>query len=252
METQAKRELQGRTALVTGAAGGLGTAITRMLMAEGVDVWAADLSMSALDTLQKALSDDPPGGTGSVTPLELDVRDARQAAEAVASVAEQSDGLDILVNNAAVDVTLPVTGLTAADADLVIGTDLLGPIFLCLEAFPGMAQRGTGYIVNILSTAALSTWTEAGLYSAAKHGLRAFTHTLFQEARRDCPGVGVTGVVAGGMRTPFITGRFPDADVSMLQEPSVVADTVRFVLTQPVQSLVPEVVVVHRTEPTWP
>lgn len=115
-----------------------------------------------------------------------------------------------------------------------------------------MAARGSGYIVNILSTAALSTWTEAGLYSAAKHGLRAFTHTLFQEARRDCPGVGVTGVVAGGMRTPFITDRFPEADVKMLQEPSVVADTVRFVLTQPVHSLVPEIVVVPHREPTWP
>ena len=252
METQAKRELQGRTALVTGAAGGLGTAITRMLMSQGMRVWAADLRMSALDTLQKNLSDDPPEGTGSMVPLELDVRDAAQAAEAVASVTGEAGGLDVLINNAAVDVTLPVTELNAANADLVIGTDLLGPIYLCMEAFPQMAARGEGYIINILSTAALSTWTEAGLYSAAKHGLRAFTHTLFQEARRDCPGVGVTGVVAGGMRTPFITERFPEADVSMLQEPSVVADSIRFVLTQPVQSLVPEIVVVHRSEPTWP
>lgn len=252
MAFQAKRELEGRTALVTGAASGLGTAITRMLIGEGMRVWAADLHLSALETLQKNLSDDPPEGTGSVVPLELDVRDARQAAEAVASVTDEDGGLDVLINNAAVDVALPVTELRAADAELVIGTDLLGPIFLCMEAFPRMTARGAGYIINILSTAALDTWPEAGLYSAAKHGLRAFTHTLFQEARRDCPDVGVTGVVAGGMRTPFITDRFPDADVSTLQEPSVVADAVRFVLTQPVQSLVPEIVVVHRTEPTWP
>ena len=252
METQEKRRLQGRTALVTGAGGGLGTAITRKLMSEGVRVWAADLHRSALDALKDSLQADPPGGTGSMRPLELDVRDPGQAAEAVARVHDQDGQLDLLVNNAAVDVTLPVTKLSAADAELVIGTDLLGPIFLCLEAFPRMAERGTGYIVNILSTAALDTWTEAGLYSAAKHGLRAFTHTLFQEARRDCPGVGVTGIVAGGMRTPFITARFPEADVSILQEPSVVADTLGFVLTQPVHSLVPEIVIIPHQEPTWP
>ena len=252
METQSRRELQGRTALVTGAGGGLGTAITRNLIADGVRVWAADLHETALKALQDNLETDPPGGTGSLRPLELDVRDPRAAAEAVAAVEAEDGHLDLLINNAAVDVTLPVTELSAADAELVIGTDLLGPIFLCLAAFPRMAARGSGYVVNILSTAALSTWTEAGLYSAAKHGLRAFTHTLFQEARRDCPGVGVTGVVAGGMRTPFITDRFPEADVSMLQEPSVVAHTVRFVLTQPVHSLVPEIVVVPHREPTWP
>lgn len=252
MEAQQKRELEGKTALVTGAGGGLGTAITRCLMAEGVRVWAADLQQPALKALQENLEADPPGGTGSMRPLELDVRDPRSAAEAVARIHDEDGQLDLLVNNAAVDVTLPVTELSAADAELVIGTDLLGPIFLCLEAFPRMAARGTGYIVNILSTAALDTWTEAGLYSAAKHGLRAFTHTLFQEARRDCPGVGITGIVAGGMRTPFITARFPEADVSMLQEPTVVADTLRFVLTQPVHSLVPEVVVIPHREPTWP
>ena len=252
MDMGARRELQGRTALVTGAAGGLGTAITRALVAEGVRVWAADVKASYLEKLQESLAADPPSGSGTVRTLELDVRDPGQAAEAVAAVADGDGQLDILINNAAVDVTLPVTKLRAADVDLVLGTDLLGPIYLCLEAFPRMAAQGSGYIVNILSTAALSTWTEAGLYSAAKHGLRAFTHTLFQEARRDCPGVGITGVVAGGMRTPFITERFPEADVSMLQEPAVVADTIRFVLTQPVHSLVPEVVVIPHQEPTWP
>jgi len=51
------------------------------------------------------------------------------------------------------------------------------------------------------------------------------------EVGNTAPSVGITGVVAGGMRTPFITERFPDADVSMLQDPSVVADAIRFVLT---------------------
>ena len=252
METTTRRELQGRTALVTGAAGGLGTAITRALVEEGVQVWAADVRATSLKALQEGLEADPPRGDGTVRPLEIDIRDPRRVAEAVATVIEADGRLDVLVNNAAVDVTLPVGELSPVDADLVIGTDLMGPIYLCMEAFPRMVAQGSGYIINILSTAALNTWTEAGLYAAAKHGLRAFTHTLFQEARRDCPEVGVTGVVAGGMRTPFITERFPDTDLSMLQEPSVVADAIRFVLKQPVSSLVPEIVVIPNREPTWP
>jgi len=242
------RRLEDRTVLVTGAAGGLGGAITRGLVAGGSRVWAADRRAHELDGMFASL----PGGPGVVRPLLLDVRDPEAAADAVKQVCDEGGRLDVLINNAAVDVTLPVGALSAHDADLVIGTDLLGPIYLCLEAFRRMTAQGGGHIVNILSTAAVSTWTEAGLYSAAKHGLRAFTHTLFREAKRDCPGVGITGVIAGGMRTPFITERFPDADISLLQEPSAVADAVFFALTRPVHHLIPEIVAIPHNEPSWP
>ncbi|MEV4193383.1 2-hydroxycyclohexanecarboxyl-CoA dehydrogenase, partial [Streptomyces toxytricini] len=73
-----------------------------------------------------------------------------------------------------------------------------------------------------------------------------------KEAQRDCLGIGVTGVIAGGMETAFIMDRFPDADVSMLQSPDIVADTVMYALSVPGGSAVPEVVVVPRREPSWP
>lgn len=240
--------LTDRIALVTGAGGGLGSAVAERLAAAGATVWAADVRADALDRLLDGLASH----TGTVLPLVLDVRDAGRAAAAVDRIHAESGSLDVLVNNAAVDVTLPVTDLTPEDADKVVGTDLLGPVYLCLAAYRRMVEAGSGHIVNILSTAAVSTWTEAGLYSAAKTGLRAFTHVLFQEARRDCPAVGITGVIAGGMRTPFIMDRFPDTDPGLLQDPANVAEVVRFVLSVPSESLVPEVVVIPRTEVSWP
>jgi len=241
-------DLSGRNALVTGAARGLGEATVRRLTAAGAVVWAADLREPQLKELAEALAAE--GCT--VHPLVLDVRAATEVARAVETVIQDGGRLDLLVNNAAVDVSKPIEHLSAADADLVIGTDLLAPIYFCLEAYRRMVAQGGGHIVNILSTAAHSTWTEASLYAAAKTGLRAFTHTLFQEAQRDCPGIGVTGIVAGGLRTGFVLDRFPDADVSLLQDPAIVADALMYALSLPSTSGVPEMVVVPRTETSWP
>ncbi len=241
-------DLRGRNALVTGAARGLGAAIARRLAEAGAVVWAADVREKELKDLSRTLTEE--GGT--VNPLLLDIRDGDRVASAVADVWDASGSVDILVNNAAVDVSKPIEHLSAEEADRVIATNLLGPIHLCLENYRRMIRRGGGHIINILSTAANRTWTEAGPYSASKTGLRAFTHTLFQEAQRDCIGIGVTGIIAGGMETRFILERFPDADTSKLQDPAIVADTVMYALSVPPGSVVGELVIVPRNEPSWP
>jgi len=241
-------DLRGRSALVTGAARGLGAAITRRLAEAGAMVWAADVREGELKELARKLGED--GRT--VQPLVFDIRDSGQVASAVGDIWNASGNLHILVNNAAVDVSKPIEHLSAEEADRVIGTNLLGPIHLCLENYRRMIKQGGGHIINILSTAANRTWTEAGPYSASKTGLRAFTHTLFQEAQRDCIGIGVTGIIAGGMETQFILERFPDADTSKLQDPAIVADTVMYALSVPAGSVVGELVIVPRNEPSWP
>lgn len=241
-------DLRGRHALVTGGARGLGAAITRRLAAAGAAVTVADVRRDEAEKLCARLTD---AGHGAAF-AELDVRDPAAVADAFRALDERDRPVDVLVNNAAVDVSKPIEHLTADEVTLVISTNLLGPMYLCLETYRRMVARGGGHIVNILSTASHRTWTEAGPYSAGKSGLRAFTHTLFKEAQRDCLGVGVTGVLAGGMATPFVLERFPDADTSRLQSPDIVADTVLYALTVPVGSVVPELVVVPRSESSWP
>ncbi|MFF9864794.1 SDR family oxidoreductase [Streptomyces sp. NPDC013953] len=242
--------LRGRQALVTGGARGLGAAITRRLAGAGASVLVADVRKEQARELCEEL--DRNGAPGEARFVELDVRDATAVADVFRELEQDGQAVDILVNNAAVDVSKPIEHLTADEVTRVVTTNLLGPMYLCLETYRRMIARGGGHIVNILSTASNRTWTEAGPYSSAKSGLRAFTHTLFKEAQRDCPGIGVTGIIAGGMETPFILERFPDADVSLLQSPDIVADTVLYALSVPAGSAVSELVVVPRKEPSWP
>ncbi|MFD7631803.1 SDR family oxidoreductase [Streptomyces sp. NPDC059851] len=248
MSSAVQVDLTGKQALVTGGARGLGAAIARRLAAAGASVLVADVRK---DLAQQLCADLVVAG-GRARSVEMDVRDADAVAAVLRDVEEDGRSVDILVNNAAVDVSKPVEHLTAEEVTRVVTTNLLGPMYLCLQTYRRMVAAGSGHIVNILSTAANRTWTEAGPYAASKSGLRAFTHTLFKEAQRDCTGIGVTGVIAGGMETAFILDRFPDADVSLLQSPDVVADTVLYALSVPPGSVVGELVVVPRREPSWP
>ncbi|RSS67488.1 SDR family oxidoreductase [Streptomyces sp. WAC06614] len=248
MDGSTQLDLHGKRALVTGGARGLGAAICRRLAAAGASVLVADVRQDLAEDLCEALA--ARGEQARYVPV--DVREPAQVAEVFRDLDTAGDALHILVNCAAVDVSKSAEHLTADEVTRVVTTNLLGPMYLCLEAYRRMVARGGGHIVNILSTAACRTWTEAGPYSASKSGLRAFTHTLFKEAQRDCLGIGITGVIAGGMETAFIMERFPDTDVSLLQNPDIVADTVMYALSVPGGSGVPEVVIVPRRETSWP
>jgi NAD(P)-dependent dehydrogenase (short-subunit alcohol dehydrogenase family) len=240
------QELRGTVALVTGGAQGLGAAICRTLGAAGVVVVAADVQEERAAETVRAISAD--GGEGMA--LRLDVTDAAQAAEAVQQVVARYDRLDILINNAGLDVTLPVEELSVADFDRVLAVNLRGPFLLAKAVFPVMQRRGRGHIVNITSTAAKRAWANATAYHASKWGLLGLSHALHVEGRA-C-GIKVTAIVNGGMRTPFILDRFPDTPLENLQDPKNVAETIRFLLMQPDETVIPEVTVLPVRETSWP
>jgi NAD(P)-dependent dehydrogenase (short-subunit alcohol dehydrogenase family) len=165
-------------------------------------------------------------------------------------VLERHGRLDILVNNAGIDVTLPVEEIAVSEWDRIMGVNLRGPFVLSRIAFPAMRRQGSGQIVNIVSTAAKRAWANASAYHASKWGLLGLSHALHVEGR--AVGIGVTAIIAGGMRTPFLFDRFPDLDPDLLQDPSSVANAVRFVLTQPSGTVVPEITVLPLRETSWP
>jgi NAD(P)-dependent dehydrogenase (short-subunit alcohol dehydrogenase family) len=239
-------ELHGRTSLVTGGAGGLGAETCRVLAAAGSNVVVADIDGEAAARLAATLRDCP----GRAESVALDVRDAAAAAAAVAEAEERFGGLDVLVNNAGVDRTVPFDELSLDDWDRVLNVNLRGAFVMAHAAFPGMKRRGSGHIVNIVSTASRRTWANASAYHASKWGLLGLSHALHVEAR--AVGVAVTALIAGGMRTPFIMERFPDTDPGLLQEPRNVAEAIRFVLTQPPGTVIPELMVLPMRETSWP
>lgn len=239
-------DLAGKVALVTGGAQGLGEAICRALAAAGVVVLVADVREELAEKVASEIGSEG----GKAIALRLDVRDEDQIISSVAQAIEQHGHLDILINNAGTDLTVPIEELGIDDWDRVLSVNLRAPFILSKAVIPHMKERQTGHIVNVASTASKRTWANASAYHASKWGLVGFSHALHVEARPHK--VKVTAVIAGGMQTPFILDRFPDTPLEKLQDPKNVADTIRYILTQPPETVIPEVMVIPMQESSWP
>lgn len=238
--------LKDKVVIVTGAGQGLGEAISRTLAGSGAVICACDIK----DDQVKSVAENITKEGGRAYPFLLDVRSEDDVASTVDAILSECGHIDILVNNAGTDATLSIEDLSIADWDRVLNVNLRGPFLLSKAVYPHLKKQGKGSIVNITSTAAKRTWTEASAYHASKWGLLGFSHALHTEGRRD--NIKVMAVVSGGMRTPFILERFPNTDPSVLQDPMNVARTVEFVLTQPDETVIPEVMVLPMKETSWP
>jgi NAD(P)-dependent dehydrogenase (short-subunit alcohol dehydrogenase family) len=239
-------DLQGKVAFITGAASGLGAALTDELAAAGAHIVAADIQAAPLEANLARLR----GRGVRAEALPLDVGDPAAVRAAVEQCLARMGRLDILVNNAGTDVTLPIDALSEQEWLRVIDTNLNGPFLLARRAAIHMRQHGGGDIINIASTAAKRAWPNASAYHASKWGLLGLSHALHAELRPH--GIRVTAVIAGGMRTPFLLDRFPDIDPATLQEPANVAQAICQVLLLPRETVVPELTVLPMRESSWP
>jgi NAD(P)-dependent dehydrogenase (short-subunit alcohol dehydrogenase family) len=238
--------LEKKCALITGGGGGLGSAICRELARGGASVVVADLDQ----TKAKAVADAIQSAGGIASALKVDIAKEKEVVAAVDGAQRAFGRLDILVNNAAIDFTVPIDELTLEEWDAVIRVNLRAPFLFSQLAARIMKPQGGGQIVNIASTAAKRTWPNASAYHASKWGLLGLSHALHAELRPFR--IKVSAVVAGGMRTPFLLERFPDIDPNVLQDPANVAATIRFLLTLPDETVIPEVTVIPMRESSWP
>ncbi|MBE2267757.1 MAG: SDR family oxidoreductase [Anaerolinea sp.] len=240
------QDLSGKIAIVTGGGQGLGEATARALAAAGVTVVCADVQEAKAFAVADALRADGCSAEG----MRLDVTDENSVHTVVDGVRRSYGKIDILINNAGTDVTKPFHEMTVAEWERVLNVNLRGAFLLARYVIPHMYERRSGQIVNVASTASKRMWTNASAYHASKWGLIGFSHALFTEARQF--GVKVSAIVAGGMQTPFILDRFPDTPLDKLQDPANVAQTILFILRQPQETIIPEVMVVPLNESSWP
>jgi NADP-dependent 3-hydroxy acid dehydrogenase YdfG len=231
---------------ITGAASGLGAALAELLAASGADIVATDVRADRLGAACTRLREH---GT-RVHAIAFDVADPVAAARAIEEAVDTMGRLDVLVNNAGTDVTLPIDELSATDWLRVIGTNLNGPFLLSKYAAAQMRRAGSGHIINVASTAAKRAWPNASAYHASKWGLLGLSHALHAELRPH--NIRVTAVIAGGMRTPFLLDRFPELDPGTLQDPGNVAEAIRAVLLLPASTVVAELTVLPMQESSWP
>lgn len=239
------KKLEDMVVLVTGGGGGLGKATCQVLAGAGAKVIIGEIRALYAKTAAEEINKTG----GKAEAIELDVGNWDDAKRLVDYVADKYGGLDALVNNAGIDITKPIEELTIEEWDEVIRVNLRGPFIMSKLAFEKMKDKG-GQIVNICSTAAKRAWANASAYHASKWGLLGLSRGLHVEGRKF--GIKVTAVVAGGMKTPFLLDRFPDIDQSLLQDPVNVAETIKFVLSQPAETVVAEIMTLPVYESSWP
>lgn len=237
-------ELNEKVALVTGGARGLGAEICRVLSEAGAKVVIADVRQDLAEHLRSELN-----GAGAAT-IIFDVSDPNQVDRSINDLINEHGRIDILVNNAAIDNTVSVEEISVEEWDRILNVNLHAPFYLSKRVFPVMRENGGGAIVNIASTASRRAWENASAYHASKWGLLGFSHALHTEGRK--VGIKVTAVISGGMRTPFLLDRFPEIPLDVLQDPRNVAEAVKFVLTQPAETVIPEIMVLPMKETSFP
>lgn len=186
--------LKDRTALVTGAARGIGLAAAKRFLADGWRVALLDIDAGAVEAAAAAL--ERPGATLA---LAADVSDPRTVASAVRAVADRFGRLDALVNNAGIAIFKPLLETTFEDWSRVLAVNLSGP-FLCTQAaVPLMAEGGGGAIVNVTSISGMRASTLRVAYGTSKAGLAQLTKQQAVELAQ--LGIRVNAVAPGPVDT---------------------------------------------------
>ncbi len=173
--------LEGKVALVTGAASGIGAATVFELAAQGARVGVLDLDTAAAQRVADAIGN----AGGEAAAFGCDVRDGDAVHDAVGGVAERFGGLDIAVASAGVIRYGRVDEIDEADWDFQIDTNLRGVFLVARHAIPLMRARGGGAIVNVASTQAFASQELVPAYSASKGAVVALTRTMALDHARD-------------------------------------------------------------------
>ncbi|MDH2408976.1 2,3-dihydro-2,3-dihydroxybenzoate dehydrogenase [Streptomyces chitinivorans] len=200
--------MRGRTALVTGAAGGIGAAVARALAAAGAKVALLDADRDALEPLVKELDQ----GDGNVLALGADVSSSAEVDAAVDRAESELGPLDHLVNAAGVLRTGEVTGFSDEDWDLTFAVNATGVFHVSRAVADRMVRRRSGAVVTVASNAAgVPRWNMAA-YAASKAAATSFTRTLGLELARY--GIRCNIVAPGSTETPMLTSMHRGGDAA--------------------------------------
>jgi NAD(P)-dependent dehydrogenase (short-subunit alcohol dehydrogenase family) len=234
-------DLEGKVAIVTGAAGGIGRETSRVLAAAGAKVVLADLPGTSLEEAAAAVGEE------EVAHRAVDISDERQVQELIAFAMKRFSRLDVVDNNAARQGLAGDTTVTQMDAALwdgVFAVNARGTMLMCKHAIPAMIETGGGSIVNIASGTAQGGDDFATAYACTKAAIQTLTrYVATQYGHR---GIRCNAIAPGLIRTPMLESTLPEPMrevfvahklVGRLGEPRDIAELVLF-LASPRSSII--------------
>ena len=231
-----ERSLRGQVALVTGGSSGIGAHAAETLAAEGMTVFSCSRSAASAEGAAK----------GSVRPLRCDVRSRLEVDSMVREILASSGRIDAVVNAAGVSMPEP-RATEAIDEDLwrtMVETNLYGTFYVCRAVLTSMKAAGSGYLINIQSTASFRALPGNGPYAVSKYGARALTETLAAELKGT--GVRVTAISPGPVDTAIWNHKLqpPSAeDRTRMLQPADISEIALFLLRRPDRVLIDNITV---------
>jgi NAD(P)-dependent dehydrogenase (short-subunit alcohol dehydrogenase family) len=233
-----------KTAVVTGAGGGLGRAITAELARRGFAVWATDVDLSIAEPAVEGLG-------SQCRAAVLDVTDAGAGRRLADEIVAERGHLDLWVNNAGVLATGYAWEVDDATNERVLAVNATGTINGTIAALAHMVPAGRGQVINVVSMAGIVAAPGEAVYAASKHAAMAFTlSTLFDLRRAGHRGIDVCAVCPSGVWTPMVEDRINDPEAAAsFTAPLLTADTVARVVGRLTERPRPVTIVPRRRAP---
>ena len=241
MEKGVHMNWKGKTAIVTGASGGIGSAICEKLASLQINQVITGRKMEVLEKLAAEAN-----GTGvEVMACAGDITDSAFRKSLVQNAVERFGSLDVVINCAGIAQNQHFEEVTEEDYDRIMNLNAKAPYFLCQAALPELRKSSCATIINITSVVAHKGYPFQSAYAASKHALAGFSKSLANEVYKE--NIRVHLISPGGVYTPMVALARPDLTPDMVSLPEDIANIAAFYLEMRDANAIVDEIQVHRS-----
>ena len=231
----------GKTAIVTGAAGGIGEAISRQLAEMDMNLVLTGRNSEKLH----ALAEEIRAMGARVAECVGDLAELSFVDEILEAARREFGGVDVIINNAGLSHNCPVDEMTPDLFDSIMQVNVRAPYFMCQKAIPDLKKSNVATIINICSVVAHKGYPRQSVYAASKHALLGVSKSMANELFRD--NIRVHVISPGGVFTPMVALTRPDLTMEGMMMPEDIARIARFYLECRLSNAVIDEIELHRS-----